>query len=57
MQLERFLLLWDDLDDYVGIARHATFTAVAGLAGTVAAFMAAGRIPTGRTLTDTASEP
>ena len=57
MRMERFLLLWDDLDDFVGIARHATLNAVGGLAGAVGAWIDGGRLPSASGLSDTASEP
>ena len=56
MRMERLLLVWDDLDDVVGIARHATLNAVAGLAGTVRAWVGVGRLPAAA-LPDTGSEP
>ena len=31
--MERFLLLWDELDDLVGAARHVVLTAFDGLNG------------------------
>jgi hypothetical protein len=31
--VERFLLLWDELDDFVGAARHVALNAVDGLNG------------------------
>jgi hypothetical protein len=33
MGAERILLLWDDLDDLLGAARHLTLNAAGGVAG------------------------
>ena len=56
MRMERLLLVWDDLDDVVGIARHAALIAVTGLAGAVGGWVRAARLPAAG-LSDPASEP
>jgi hypothetical protein len=64
MRMERLLLLWDDLDDLVGIARHATLNLVGGVAGAgrgagsrLASWIGGGSLSGAPGLSDTASEP
>ena len=68
MGMERLLLLWDDLDDLLGAARHVALTAAAGLvqagrdaadallAGLIATALQARRLAAG-TLASSAPEP